>query len=161
MYDWSALFMHQELKTDAATGALGFAAFSAAMATGRLFGDRIRERLTPVALMRASGGLAAIGMAVALTAGAPGAALAGFMLVGLGLANVVPVMFAASAQVSGVSPAHGVAAVSSVGYLGFMIGPPLIGLLASGGSLTAALWTVALFAVLTALAARAVLGRTR
>jgi hypothetical protein len=82
------------------------------------------------------------------------------MLVGLGLANVVPVMFAASAQVPGVSPAHGVAAVSSVGYLGFMVGPPLIGLLASGSSLTAALWTVALFAVLTALAARAVLGRT-
>lgn len=160
MYDWSALFVHQELKTDAATGALGFAAFSAAMAIGRLFGDRIRERLTSVALMRASGGLAAIGMALALTAAAPWAALAGFMLVGLGLANVVPVMFAASAQVSGVSPAHGVAAVSSVGYLGFMVGPPLIGLLASGSSLTAALWTVALFAVLTAVAARAVLART-
>ncbi|MFT3953477.1 MAG: MFS transporter [Piscinibacter sp.] len=159
MYDWSALFVRQELKTDAATGALAFAAFSAAMAIGRLFGDRIRERLAPVALMRASGAVAAIGMAVALSVGAPWAALAGFMLVGLGLANVVPVMFAASAQVSGVSPAHGVAAVSSVGYLGFMVGPPLIGMLASGSSLTAALWTVALFAVLTGLAARAVLGR--
>jgi predicted MFS family arabinose efflux permease len=161
MYDWSALFVHQELKTDAATGALAFAAFSAAMATGRLFGDRVRERLAPVQLLRGSGVLAASGMTLALTVGAPWAALLGFMLVGLGLANVVPVMFAAAAQVPGVAAAHGVAAVSSVGYLGFMIGPPLIGALARWSSLSAALWTVALFAVLMAAAARAVLGRTR
>ena len=112
MYDWSALFIRQELATDAATGALGFAAFSAAMAIGRLFGDRVRERFTPVALMRGSGVLATAGMALALTTAAPAVALLGFMLVGLGLANVVPVMFAAAAQVPGVSPAHGVAAVS-------------------------------------------------
>jgi len=159
MYDWSALFIRQELGTDAATGALGFAAFSAAMAIGRLFGDRVRERFTPVALMRGSGVLATAGMALALTTAAPAVALFGFMLVGLGLANVVPVMFAAAAQVPGVSPAHGVAAVSSVGYLGFMVGPPLIGALARWSSLTAALWAVALFAVLLGLAARAVLGR--
>lgn len=161
MYDWSALFIRQELATDAATGALGFAAFSAAMAVGRLFGDRLRERLDAVALMRGSGVLATAGMALALTTQAPAVALLGFMLVGLGLANVVPVMFAASAQVPGVAPAHGVAAVSSVGYLGFMVGPPLIGALARWSSLTTALWAVALFAVLMGAAARAVLARGR
>ena len=161
MYDWSALFVHQELHTDAATGALGFAAFSAAMAIGRLFGDRVRERLSPVALMRGSGMLASAGMALALAVGAPWAALLGFVLVGLGLANVVPVMFAAAAQVPGLAPAHGVAAVSSVGYLGFMIGPPLIGALARASSLSTALWVVALFAVLLGAAARAVLRRAR
>ena len=161
MYDWSALYVHQELKTDAATGALGLAAFSAAMAIGRLFGDRVRERLAPVTLLRLSGALAAIGMALALTVGAPWAALLGFMLVGLGLANVVPVLFAAAAQVSGVAAAHGVAAVSSVGYLGFMVGPPLIGALARWSSLSAALWAVVLFAVLMGAAARVVLRRTR
>lgn len=161
MYDWSALFIRQELRTDAATGALGFAAFSAAMAVGRLFGDRIRERFDAVALMRGSGVLATAGMALALTTGSPAVALLGFMLVGLGLANVVPVMFAAAAQVPGVAPAHGVAAVSSVGYLGFMVGPPLIGALARWSSLTTALWAVALFAVLMGAAARAVLARGR
>ena len=161
MYDWSALFIRQELGTDAATGALGFAAFSAAMALGRLFGDRIRERFSPVALMRGSGVLATAGMALALTTAAPPVALAGFMLVGLGLANVVPVMFAAAARVPGIAPAHGVAAVSSVGYLGFMVGPPLIGALARWSSLTAALWAVALFAVMVGAAARAVLERGR
>lgn len=161
MYDWSALFVRQELGTDTATGALGFAAFSAAMAIGRLFGDRIRERFSPVALMRGSGLLATAGMALALTTAAPALALLGFMLVGLGLANVVPVMFAAAARVPGIAPAHGVAAVSSVGYLGFMVGPPLIGALARWSSLTAALWSVALFAVLMGAAARAVLDRAR
>lgn len=159
MYDWSALFIRQELNTDAATGALGFAAFSAAMAIGRLFGDRIRERFDAVALMRGSGVLATAGMALALTTQTPAVALLGFMLVGLGLANVVPVMFAAAARVPGVAPAHGVAAVSSVGYLGFMVGPPLIGALARWSSLTTALWAVALFAVLMGAAARAVLAR--
>lgn len=153
MYDWSALFVRQELRTNEATGALGFAAFSAAMAAGRLVGDRVRERFVSVELLRGSGVLAAAGMALALSVGAPWAALLGFMLVGLGLANVVPVLYAAAAQVPGVSAAAGVAAVSSIGYMGFMVGPPMIGALASVTSLGAALWAVALFAVLMAIAA--------
>jgi MFS family permease len=85
--------------------------------------------------------------------GTPWAALLGFVFVGLGLANVVPVLYAAAAQVPGVSAAAGVAAVSSIGYMGFMVGPPMIGALASWTSLGTALWAVALFAVLMALAA--------
>ncbi len=158
MYDWSALFVRQELRTDEATGALGFAAFSAAMAAGRLVGDRVRERVATLMLLRGSGLLAAAGMALALSVGAPWAALLGFMFVGLGLANVVPVLYAAAAQVPGVSAAAGVAAVSSIGYMGFMVGPPMIGALASVTSLGTALWVVALFAVLTALAAPLVPG---
>lgn len=159
MYDWSALYIQQELHSPAALGAIGFAAFSAAMALGRLFGDRVRERFAPVQLLRGSGALAALGMALALVIGTPEAALAGYVLVGLGLANVVPVVFAAAGQVPGVPPAQGVAAVSSVGYLGFMIGPALIGGLARATTLSAALWAVTLFAVLMALAARRVLAR--
>lgn len=121
-----------------------------------MVGDWLRERLTTLALLRGSGLLAATGMALALSVGAPRAALLGFMLVGLGLANVVPVLDAAAGQVPGVSAAAGVAAVSSIGYMGFMVGPPMIGALASATSLGTALWAVALFAVLMALAARLV-----
>jgi predicted MFS family arabinose efflux permease len=153
MYDWSALFVRQELRTSEATGALGFATFSAAMAAGRLVGDRVREQIATLMLLRGSGALAAAGMALALSAGLPWAALLGFMLVGLGLANVVPVLYTAAAQVPGVSAAAGVAAVSSIGYMGFMVGPPMIGAVASATSLGTALWAVALFAVLMALAA--------
>jgi hypothetical protein len=112
-----------------------------------------------VALLRASGLLAAFGMALALLVPHPLAGLVGFALVGLGLANVVPVLFSAAAQVPGVTPAHGIAAVSSLGYLGMMAGPPLIGVIAERSSLTVGLATVVVFAVVLAGAARRALPR--
>jgi predicted MFS family arabinose efflux permease len=154
MYDWSALYVQQELRTDASWGAIGFAAFSAAMTAGRLGGDAVRARCASVHLLQGCGLLAAAGMALALLGGHLGAALAGYALMGLGLANVVPVLFAAAGQTPGVVPAQGVAAVSSVGYVGFMVGPVLIGTLARHASLGAALWVVAGFALALALGAR-------
>ncbi|HEV7914782.1 MAG TPA: MFS transporter, partial [Albitalea sp.] len=154
MYDWSVLFMKQELRSDSATAALAYASFSAAMAAGRFGGDAVRARLSSVALLRLSGGLAAIGMALALLVPQPSVALVGFALVGLGLSNVVPVLFSAAAQVPGVSAAHGIAAVSSVGYFGMMAGPPIIGMIAEASSLTVGLATVVAFALVFALSAR-------
>ena len=161
MYDWSALFLQQERHADAATGALAFAVFSAAMAFGRLCGDRVREAIAPVALLRASGALAAVGMALAILVASPWAGLAGFALVGLGLANVVPVLFVAAGQLPDVRAASGVAAASAIGYLGFMVGPPLIGALARWTSLSAANIATTHSAALMAIAARAVLAPRR
>jgi predicted MFS family arabinose efflux permease len=156
MYDWSVLYLRQELDAPTRTASLGYASFSAAMAAGRFGGDWVRARTTPVALLRASGMLAAVGMAMALAAQHPWATLAGFALVGLGFANVVPVLFSAAGRVPGVAPAHGIAAVSSVGYFGMMIGPPMIGFIAQARSLSAGLVVVIVFAVLvTGLARRA------
>jgi predicted MFS family arabinose efflux permease len=154
MYDWSVLFMKQERASGASTAALAYASFSAAMAAGRFGGDWVRARLAPRRLMRASGVLAAAGMGLALALPSPEIALAGFALVGLGLSNVVPVLFSAASQVPGVSPAHGIAAVSGVGYLGMMAGPPLIGLIAEHSSLSAGLVVVVVFAVFMALTAK-------
>ncbi len=154
MYDWSVLFMKQERGSQASTAALAYASFSGAMAAGRFGGDWVRARTSPTKLMRASGVLAAVGMALALAVPSPVMALAGFALVGLGLSNVVPVLFSAASQAPGVSPAHGIAAVSGVGYLGMMAGPPLIGLVAEHSSLTAGLLVVVVFAVFMALSAR-------
>jgi fucose permease len=154
MYDWSVLFMKQERASEASTAALAYASFSGAMAAGRFGGDWVRARLAPRRLMRASGVLAAAGMALGLAVPSPAVALAGFALVGLGLSNVVPVLFSAASQVPGVSPAHGIAAVSGVGYLGMMAGPPLIGLIAEHASLSAGLWVVVVFAVFMALTAK-------
>jgi fucose permease len=154
MYDWSVLYLQQDVRADAATAALGYASFSAAMAAARFGGDAVRARVAPVRLLQVSGVLAAIGMAVALLVQQPTVALVGFALVGLGLANVVPVLFSAAARVPGVSPAHGIAAVSSLGYLGMMAGPPVIGALAQARSLTLGLSVVVLSAVVLALAAR-------
>lgn len=154
MYDWSVLYLAQELRADAGVAALAYASFSAAMALARFGGDWVRARLSAVLLLRMSGALGAAGMLLALVVPQPVAALLGFALVGLGFANVVPLLFSAAARAPGVTPAHGIAAVASLGYLGMMAGPPLIGMIAERSSLTTGLYTVAAFAVVLALAAR-------
>jgi len=159
MYDWSVLYLKQELRTDAGTASLAYASFSGAMAAARFGGDWVRARMTPVALLQASGALGAVGMLLALLWPHPVAALVGFALVGLGFANVVPVLFAAAARVPGVTAAHGIAAVSSVGYLGMMAGPPLIGVVAEHSSLSWGLSAVLVFALVQAAAAGRVLPR--
>jgi predicted MFS family arabinose efflux permease len=156
MYDWSVLYLRQELAASHGIASLGYASFSAAMAAGRFAGDWVRSRTAPATLLRMSGATAAVGMAVALAAPHPVVALAGYGLVGLGLSNVVPVLFSAAGQLPGTSPAHGIAAVSSVGYFGMMIGPPLIGFIAQAQSLRAGLVVVVVFAMMvTALSRRA------
>lgn len=161
MYDWSVLFMKQERGSDATISALGYASFSLAMALGRFGGDWVRARVAPVPLMVASGLLAAAGMATTLLVPLADAGLLGFALVGLGLSNVVPVLFSAASKVPGVSAAHGIAAVSSLGYLGMMAGPPLIGMIAEHTSLTVGLSCVVFFAVIMALSASRALGVTQ
>ncbi|MCS4509461.1 MFS transporter [Xylophilus ampelinus] len=154
MYDWSVLYLHQELGSPQAEAAWAYASFSAAMAAARFGGDWVRARVAPAVLLRASALVAAFAMVVVLLAAAPRVALVGFALAGIGFANVVPLLFTAAAKVPGGSPAHAIAAVSSLGYLGFMGGPPIIGFVAQGNSLGAALWLVVVFAVVLAVGAR-------
>ncbi|WP_119154077.1 MFS transporter [Caldimonas tepidiphila] len=152
MYDWSVLYLESELGSAPALAALGYASFSVAMGLARLVGDWARSRWPAHRLMTASALLAACGMAVALLGRHPVLALACFALVGLGLANVIPVLFSAASRLPGISAAHGIAAVSSVGYVGFMAGPPVIGFIAQRSSLTAGLFTVVVFSLLLAMA---------
>jgi fucose permease len=161
MYDWSVLYLRQELDSPAGMASLGYASFSGAMAAGRFAGDRVRARMRPATLLRASGVLGAVGMTLALAVPHPAVALAGFALVGLGFANIVPVLFSAAGQQPDVAPAHGIAAVSSVGYFGMMAGPPLIGFIAQARSLTAGLGVVIFFAIVVAAFSRRALGARR
>jgi fucose permease len=159
MYDWSVLYLRQELGAPAGLAGLAYASFSGAMAAGRFGGDWVRARVPQSTLLRASGVLAAIGMTLALAVPHPIAALAGFALVGLGFSNIVPVLFSAAGQQPGIAPAQGIAAVSSVGYFGMMAGPPLIGFVAEARSLTAGLVVVIFFAGVVAALARRALAR--
>lgn len=154
MYDWSVLYLRESLASPQALAALAYAAFSVAMAAGRFAGDRVRARLGAAPLLCASGALAAIAMLAALLIGHPAAALVGFALVGLGLSNIVPVLFASASRVPGITPAHGISGVAGFGYLGFLSGPPLIGAVAQVTSLSVALSLVALFAAALAVLAR-------
>jgi predicted MFS family arabinose efflux permease len=160
MYDWSVLYMTQELKSAPDFAALAYASFSAAMAVARFAGDWVRDRVSPAMLMSSSAALAAVSMAAVLWIAHPIATLIGFALVGLGFANVVPVLFGTAAKVDA-NPAHGIAVVASVGYFGMMAGPPLIGVIAEHSSLTVGLVSVAVFAAILALAAPRALSPSR
>jgi fucose permease len=152
MYDWSVLYMAQELHSSPDVAALAYASFSAAMAAARFAGDWIRDRVKPTVLMSASAALAAVSMAAVLLIAHPVVTLVGFALVGLGFANVVPVLFGTAAKMDA-NPAHGIAVVASVGYFGMMAGPPLIGVIAEHWSLPVGLASVAVFAAILSLAA--------
>jgi fucose permease len=154
MYDWCVLYLKQEVQMPQAQAALGYATFSAAMALARFGGDALRSRYSERSLLAAGATIAALAMAVVLLSGNSWVSLVGFALVGAGLAPVVPILFNAATRVPGVSRAAAIASVSSVGYAGFMIGPPLIGGIAHATSLTVAMAVVVLAAALLALGAR-------
>lgn len=156
MYDWSVLYLKQELGLPQDQAAVGYAVFSAAMAIARFGGDALRERYPERTLLGASAALAAVAMAAVLLSATPWVAFAGFALVGAGLAPVAPVLYNAATRVPGVSRAAAIASVTSIGYSGFMIGPPLIGGLAHATSLTSALWVVVGGATLLAFGSRQV-----
>ncbi|WP_374438151.1 MFS transporter [Pseudomonas panipatensis] len=140
--DWSALLLHSVMGASERVAALGFAAFSASMVAGRLFGDRLRLRFSDVALVRGLAVLACAGMLLALFAAPVGVSVLGFALVGVGLSVVVPILMGAAGNQADVDAARGVAAVASFGYGGLLLGPPLIGVLAEHIGLRLALLVV-------------------
>jgi predicted MFS family arabinose efflux permease len=154
MYDWSVLYLQQEVGMPQAQAALGYATFSAAMALSRFGGDLLRSRYSEQALLRFGATVAAVAMTVVLVSTNAWVAWIGFALVGAGLAPVAPILFNAATRVPGVSRAAAIASVTSIGYSGFMIGPPLIGSIATATSLTAALGVVVLASGLLAYGAR-------
>jgi len=151
--DWSAVYLRDELGTTAAVAAIGFTAFSVTMTVGRVFGDRLVDRFGPEAIVRAGGSVAAIGFGLALVAAAPVAAIAGFACLGAGMSGVVPIVFRAAGHVPGMAAGLGLAAVSSTGYLGFLVGPPTIGGLAELTGLPTALFVLVVLAAAVALLA--------
>jgi MFS family permease len=152
--DWSAVYLAGPLDAGAGLAALGFAAFSVAMAGFRLLGDTLTTRWGPVALMRRGALLAGGGLAAALLIGHPAAALFGFACMGAGLAAVVPVAFRAAGSLPGVPASAGIAALTTVGYTAFVVGPPVIGFVAEIAGLPLALGiVVVLLGVLAAFAA--------
>jgi len=146
--DWSAKLVHDDLAGTAALGAIAYAVFSLGMGSGRLIADRLWARWGSVGLLRRSGALAAVGFAAGLAAGTAPAAIAGFAALGLGLSGVVPTLFRAGADQPGVSTGPALAAVASLGYLGFLAGPPIIGGVAQVTSLRFAAGTLVLAGML-------------
>jgi fucose permease len=145
--DWSAVYLEDRLGTSASLAALGYTAFALTMAAGRLGGDRLTQRLGPVAIVRWGGVLVAIGLGIGLLIEHPAAAIFGFAAVGAGLAVAFPVLLSAAGGTPGISTGTAIAAVATAGYTGFLVGPPLIGVIAEVIGLRAGLVVVVLLGV--------------
>lgn len=124
--DWSAVFLRSVLNGDASVAALGYSSFAFSMAACRIVGDVFVRRFGSGRVVAVGGLAAALGLAIVLSLPNLVTACAGFALVGIGLANIVPVIFSAAGR-STPTPALGVSMVATAGYAGFLIGPPLIG----------------------------------
>jgi len=127
MADWIAVYLRQTLRAGPGTAAAGYSVFSAAMASFRMMGDAITTRLGRSRTVRMASLVAAAGVACAVAAPSIGWAMCGFALAGAGCSVVVPLAFGSGGRVAGVSPGAGVATVTGLGYLGFLVGPPAIG----------------------------------
>ncbi len=141
--DWSAVYLRDVVDAGPTVAALGFAGFSLTMACGRFAGDRVVERFGPAWVLIGGSAGAAAALAAALLAGGELPAILGFAGVGIGLANLIPIVFGAAGRLPEFAPGVAIAAVSSAGYCGFLAGPPLIGLVAEIGGLTFGLCVVA------------------
>ena len=151
--DWSAVYMHVNLGTSAGAAAVALGAFSVTMAAGRVAGDRLAARFGPVRLVRASGLVAGLGLAAGLLIGTPAAGIAGFALLGLGLAGIFPQIVTAAARLDPEQAGRNIGRIAAVSYSGLLSGPVLIGVIASGVGLRAALGVPAALALLVAAAA--------
>jgi MFS family permease len=151
--DWSAVYLHANLGTSAGVAAAGLAAFSVTMAAGRLAGDRLAARFGSVALVRASGLVAGLGLAAGLLIGTPAAGIAGFALLGVGLAGIFPQIVTSAARLDPARAGRNIGRIAAVAYTGLLTGPVAIGAAASGVGLRDALLIPAALAVLVAAAA--------
>lgn len=155
VFDWSGVYLSDETGAAAGAAPLGLTAFSLTMGIGRLVGDGVAERIGAGTAVRGGALIATAGIGLALAVPEPGAAIAGFMVMGAGLSVMFPLALRA-AGMQGDGGGAALAAVSTVGYVGFLAGPPVIGSLADASSLRAALSLVAALCLVAAVAARRV-----
>ena len=151
MADWSAIFLVHSSGATEAQAALGYTVFSIAMVVMRLLGDTITLRLGAVGAARLAGSVATVGVLCAVGFGTFGMTLVGFFLMGIGYAMVMPLAFSRAANDPHMSPGAALAAVSTLGYGGLLLGPPVIGFLAEVTSVRVAFLFLAILAAMIVL----------
>lgn len=155
MADWSTNYMENIAKADPALAPLGLSAFALAMTIGRVFGDGARVKFGDKPLMVACGIVATAGLSIAVIFVNPITVITGLFIVGLGLSAIVPIAYSIAGHTKDLPPGVGLAMVTTVGYSGFLFGPPIIGLLADVFTLRLALLlAVFLFVLMTLLSVR-------
>jgi MFS family permease len=150
MADWSTNYMENIAKADQALAPIGLSAFAMAMTVGRIFGDSARVKFGDRLLMVVCGLIATLGLSIVIISSEPFIVITGFFIVGVGLSTIVPIAYSISGHTKDLPPGVGLAMVTTVGYSGFLFGPPIIGFIAQWENLRVALSFVAvLFVVMT------------
>ncbi|WP_167855135.1 MFS transporter [Hymenobacter wooponensis] len=147
MYDWSSIYFNKAVLMPKEDAAIGFAVYMVAMTAGRFAGDPLTNRFGVKPLLHYSGLLILVGLLLAALLPTPITAGLGFVLVGLGVSCVIPMVFGMAGRSTTLSSGSAIAAVSTVGYFGFLVVPPVVGLIAESANLR---WSFALMALLGA-----------
>ena len=154
MFDWSGVYFREVVHVPEAWTLLGYAAFMLCMAAGRFAGDRVLTRWGRPRVLQASGLLMTTGLILAVSVPHIAVATVAFMLVGFAVSTVIPTVYSLAARSSEVDPGIAIASISSMSYLGFLVGPPAIGAVASATSLRCSYAVVAILGVVIALTVR-------
>ena len=145
MFDWSGVYFQKVVAAPKELTTLGYAAFMGTMAGGRFIGDYLVTRLGTQKVLQASGIVITAGLFTAVLFPDIVTATIGFLLVGIGVSSVIPLVYSAAGRSTSLSPGMALTAVSTIGFLGFLMGPPLIGFIAQAFSLR---WSFTLIAIL-------------
>ncbi len=145
MFDWSGVYFQKVVHAPKELTTLGYAAFMSTMAGGRFIGDKIVTKVGTQKVLQGSGVVITIGLLTAVLFPGIVTATTGFLLVGIGVSSVIPLVYSAAGRSKTFSPGLALTAVSSIGFLGFLIGPPVIGFIAQAFNLR---WSFTLIAIL-------------
>lgn len=151
MFDWSGVYFQKAVKVSESLTTLGYVAFMSTMAGGRFTGDWLVNKIGRKKMLQISGALIASGLGIAVLFPALIPATLGFLLVGFGVSSVVPLVYSAAGRSTTMSPGIALAAVSSISFLGFLIGPPLIGFIAQASDIRVSFAIVGLLGFCTTL----------
>ncbi len=159
--DWSGVYLQSTMNASQGVAGLAVTTFTGSMAVARLAGDRLSLRLGSARLVSGGAALAALGLGLALAVQIPAVAIVGFGMMGLGLAAVVPTLFRAAGSQPGIPASVGIAAVSTMGYAGGLIGPPVIGTVAGVATLRGSLLIILVMLVILVIAGGRALARPK
>ncbi len=151
MFDWSGIYFQKVVQAEKEWIGAGYTAFMSAMATGRFVADWVANRLQFRRTIFLSGLLIAAGLSLAVLLPVLATAIIGFILVGFGVSSVIPLVYSEAGKARSASAGMALTAVSSIGFLGFLMGPPLIGLLAGAFNLRLSFAFIALMGLLITL----------
>jgi MFS family permease len=144
MFDWSNIYFKKVILAPPSLLGVGFASFMSTMATGRFFADKFAHRYGLKRTLQISGTLTATGLLIAVLFPYFYTTIAGFLLVGAGVCSVVPMVYSAAGKSKAMSAGVAITVVSTIGFIGFLVGPPLIGFIAGLATLRASFTFIAL-----------------